>query len=262
MTLTAVDRLNRGLGLDAVLVPSWSSLTLTAAGSRDTVLTAAVSPTAINMRRVAHDDVGRRPGAGRPARPRARGRRGRRRPKRNPSRTATFVVACATGAAALSVIFGATHPLAILLVALGGRGRRSAPTRGLGASARDRSSRPSSRRLLAGARRRGGRPPRTSATSTAVVAICPAMVLVPGPHILNGALDLLDLRVTLGHRATGASGCSSSRPSPAGSSSGCTRAARRSRSRRRRAARRSSSTYSLPGSPPRPIRSSSRCRTG
>jgi uncharacterized membrane protein YjjB (DUF3815 family) len=34
--------------------------------------------------------------------------------------------------------------------------------------------------------------------SVAVVAICPAMVLVPGPHILNGALDLLDLRVTLG----------------------------------------------------------------
>ena len=34
--------------------------------------------------------------------------------------------------------------------------------------------------------------------SAAVVAICPAMVLVPGPHILNGALDLLDLRVTLG----------------------------------------------------------------
>ena len=31
-----------------------------------------------------------------------------------------------------------------------------------------------------------------------MVAICPAMVLVPGPHILNGALDLLDLRVTLG----------------------------------------------------------------
>ena len=34
--------------------------------------------------------------------------------------------------------------------------------------------------------------------SAAVIAICPAMVLVPGPHILNGALDLLDLRVTLG----------------------------------------------------------------
>jgi uncharacterized membrane protein YjjB (DUF3815 family) len=31
-----------------------------------------------------------------------------------------------------------------------------------------------------------------------LVVLCPAMVLVPGPHILNGALDLLALRVTLG----------------------------------------------------------------
>ena len=43
------------------------------------------------------------------------------------------------------------------------------------------------------------RPPTcTWARSTALVAICQAMVLVPGAHILNGALDLLDLRVTLG----------------------------------------------------------------
>src|SRR5215212_11410887 len=52
MTRTAVERLNRGLELDAVVVPSWSMLTLTAAGSRTTVLTAAVSPTAVNMRKV------------------------------------------------------------------------------------------------------------------------------------------------------------------------------------------------------------------
>ena len=31
-----------------------------------------------------------------------------------------------------------------------------------------------------------------------LVVLCPAMVLVPGPHILNGALDLLALRVSLG----------------------------------------------------------------
>jgi uncharacterized membrane protein YjjB (DUF3815 family) len=31
-----------------------------------------------------------------------------------------------------------------------------------------------------------------------LVAVCPGMVLVPGPHILNGALDLLALRITLG----------------------------------------------------------------
>ena len=34
--------------------------------------------------------------------------------------------------------------------------------------------------------------------ATGLVVLCPAMVLVPGPHILNGALDLLSLRVSLG----------------------------------------------------------------
>src|SRR6476661_10903639 len=110
MTQTAVERLNRGLGLDAVAVPSWSIVTLTAAGTRDTVLTAAVSPTAINMRKVstmmsvvdrAQDgpldlpDVatGVRDAQAQPA-----------------SGTTAFVLACATGATALSVIYGATQP--------------------------------------------------------------------------------------------------------------------------------------------------------
>ena len=44
MTQTAVERLNRGLGLDAVVIPSWSMLTLTAAGSRATVLDRGFRP--------------------------------------------------------------------------------------------------------------------------------------------------------------------------------------------------------------------------
>src|SRR3954454_21001578 len=110
MTRTAVERLNRGLDLDAVVVPSWSSLTLTAAGSRATVLTAAVSPTAINMRRVAtmmgvvdraqdgpleleHVAAGIAATEAQPI-----------------SGTAIFPLACATGAAALAVIYGADQP--------------------------------------------------------------------------------------------------------------------------------------------------------
>jgi uncharacterized membrane protein YjjB (DUF3815 family) len=34
--------------------------------------------------------------------------------------------------------------------------------------------------------------------AASMVAVCAGMVLVPGPHILNGALDLLGLRITLG----------------------------------------------------------------
>jgi uncharacterized membrane protein YjjB (DUF3815 family) len=35
-------------------------------------------------------------------------------------------------------------------------------------------------------------------SSLRLVAVCPCMVLVPGPHVLNGALDLVDGRVHLG----------------------------------------------------------------
>ena len=35
-------------------------------------------------------------------------------------------------------------------------------------------------------------------SSLRLVAVCPCMVLVPGPHFLNGALDLINGRVGLG----------------------------------------------------------------
>lgn len=196
MTQTAVERLNRGLELDAVVVPSWSMLTLTAAGSRNTVLTAAVSPTGINMRRVAtmmsvvdraqdgpleleHVTSGVAAAEKQPV-----------------SGTAVFAIACATGAAALSVIYGAAQPLAILLVALaaacGGLLRRWSGAAGAGPLVQVFGA-----ALVAGVVGAAATHLDLGA-ATALVAICPAMVLVPGPHILNGALDLLDLRVTLG----------------------------------------------------------------
>jgi len=33
--------------------------------------------------------------------------------------------------------------------------------------------------------------------ATALVAFCPCMVLVPGPHLLNGAIDLVRTRIAL-----------------------------------------------------------------
>jgi len=112
------------------------------------------------------------------------------------SGTAVFALACATGAAALAVIFGATHPLVVLLAAVGaaagGLLRRWLGIAGAGPLVQLFAA-----ALLGGVLgavathlHLGG--------STALVAICQAMVLVPGAHILNGALDLLDLRVTLG----------------------------------------------------------------
>jgi len=125
MTQTAVARLNSGLNVDTVLIPSWPMLTLTAEASRETVLTEPISPTAINMRRVgALMRVIDRAEDG-PLELRTVVRAVADAGSEKASSTVAFTLACATGAGALAVIFGATHPLTVLLVAVG------APTGGV-----------------------------------------------------------------------------------------------------------------------------------
>src|ERR1700757_4076164 len=53
MTLVAVDRLNMGLGIRSTLIPSWASLLLASAHDDMPLRGGAVSPIAVNMRRVA-----------------------------------------------------------------------------------------------------------------------------------------------------------------------------------------------------------------
>lgn len=104
------------------------------------------------------------------------------------SSLAAFVLACATGACALAVIFGAHRPSSFLLIAgaagIGGLVRRVAAGHGVQLVGQA---------LLAGliAGLAGSLSIAMDATSPArLVAVCPAMVLVPGPHLLNGALDV------------------------------------------------------------------------
>jgi len=35
-------------------------------------------------------------------------------------------------------------------------------------------------------------------SSLRLVAVCPCVILVPGPHVLNGAMDLIAARINLG----------------------------------------------------------------
>jgi uncharacterized membrane protein YjjP (DUF1212 family) len=196
MMQTAVARLNSGLSVDTVLIPSWPMLTLTADGSRDTVLTEPVSPTGINMRRVGSlMRVVDRAQDG-PLELQTVVRAVADAGGEKPSSTITFTVACATGAAALAVIFGATNPLTVLLVAngaaTGGLLRRWLGNTGAGPVVQVFGA-----AVIAGAIGAVATHLNLGA-STALVAVCQAMVLVPGPHILNGALDLLDLRMSLG----------------------------------------------------------------
>jgi len=196
MTLVAVQRLSRGLGQPAVVIPGWSSITAyDPRGGGEHVLVAEVHPTAVNMRRVATlmqviDDAEHR---------------SLRRDEvetaiqtaahRPPSSTPAFIAACAAGAGALGVVFGADDIRAIVMIsvaaALGALLRRLLAGRGGDALLQAFVA-----ALIAGV---------TGALAGALgleqavglIAVCPAMVLVPGPQILIGAMDLLSARISL-----------------------------------------------------------------
>src|SRR4051812_7775779 len=194
MTMTAVDRLNRGLGTTSTLIPSWASLLLV--GPEVSTRVAAVSPTGISMRRVATAmtiiDKAQDGPLDRDA-----VRKGLAAAHRESvSNTLIFSGACATGAGALAVIFGAQHPppglIAAGSAALGGLARRGLAPVGAGILTQGFAA-----ALIAGLIGVTAAHLRVDG-ALGLVVLCPAMVLVPGPHILNGALDLLALRVTLG----------------------------------------------------------------
>jgi len=113
-----------------------------------------------------------------------------------PVSLARFAIMAAAGAAALAVIFGAVHVLTVALVAI---------SAGLGACARRGVShfgsspflQPFVAALLAGAIVSLVNLLHLPA-SQHLLAACPCMVLVPGPHFLNGTIDLLRARIALG----------------------------------------------------------------
>lgn len=113
-----------------------------------------------------------------------------------PIAVARFAVLAAAGAAALAVVFGAMRLPELLLIAM---------TAGAGAVLRRWLARmtgnlfvqPLAAALLAGlvgavALRYG------AGQFSSLAALCPCMVLVPGPHLLNGTLDLVRGRLPLG----------------------------------------------------------------
>src|SRR5262249_11288754 len=107
-----------------------------------------------------------------------------------------FVVAAAVGAAALAVIFGAVEPATLPIIAVsasaGALVRRALARAGATAVAQCLAA-----AFVAGAV--AGLAQRLGVSSPlGLVALCPCLVLVPGPHFLNGLLDLAKLRVGLG----------------------------------------------------------------
>ena len=195
-TVKAASRLSEALGVPAALFPRWGALLLQteAADGHARLRAHAATSSAVNMNRVAAimrcvDAVcaKRLPVTGAEAAFEAA-------TAAAPASLALFVLACVTGASALALIFGAAHPKAMMLVALsaGAVLRRTLAARGA-----DTVLQAFAAALLAGIV--GALAVRWNLSSALrLVAICPCMILVPGPHILNGALDMAALRIPLG----------------------------------------------------------------
>jgi uncharacterized membrane protein YjjP (DUF1212 family) len=193
-TLTAARRVAGRLGLNTTIFLNWAGVEIQVKnGSGRLVSLAAADSSGVNMRRVARAMNASRAESFDIAESAVKLADIERIP---PIPTWLFSLACAFAAAALSVIFGIHHIGAFVLIAasagLGGMLRRAVAR--LGATALLQSL---CAALLAGAV--GALAVRYQQSSELrLVAVCPCMILVPGPQILNGMMDLAADRVSLG----------------------------------------------------------------
>jgi uncharacterized membrane protein YjjP (DUF1212 family) len=196
-TVAAAERFGHVLDLRARIIPRWGELQLQGRDGDGSLLSVtAADPAGVDMERVvsamrAADDVH----AGRlaPAAVRATISAISQRP---PAPTWMFTVAAAAGAAALAVLFGVQHLTAVAFIvasaAVGAVLRRT-----LARYSTNVLLQPLCAALLAGII--GALAVRYELSSSLrLVAVCPCMILVPGPHMLNGMIDLAEARIHLG----------------------------------------------------------------
>jgi uncharacterized membrane protein YjjP (DUF1212 family) len=196
-TVAAAGRLADALGLRVRLAPRWSELVLQVDGAPGAAIRfEGVEPTGVDMDRVASvmrivDELAA--GHLAPETARAEIEKALHAP---PAATWLFAIAAAAGAAALSVIFGVHHFAAAALIA-GSAGLGALLRRGLARLSGNVFLQPFGAALLAGVV--GALAVRYQLSSSLrLVAICPCMILVPGPHLLNGGIDLIRGRIDLG----------------------------------------------------------------
>jgi uncharacterized membrane protein YjjP (DUF1212 family) len=196
-TLTQAEQFGRSLGLRAKIIPRWGELQLEAQEGEARIISAvAANPTGVDMDRVASiirliEDFGE----GRLAPAAASDAIGAI-AQAPPAPAWLFTLAAAAGAVALAVIFGAHHLSAAALIFVSA-GAGAILRRWLAQLSANIFLQPFNASLLAGVI--GALAVRYDLSSTLrLVAVCPCMVLVPGPHILNGALDVVKGRIDLG----------------------------------------------------------------
>jgi uncharacterized membrane protein YjjP (DUF1212 family) len=196
-TLAAAERLGQTLGLRVKIKPRWGELLLQAQDSDTTLVSAVVAdPSGVAMNRAAStmrvvEDLG----AGR-LMPAAAKEVISAISQAPPAPAWLFALAAGAGAAALAVIFGVEHLSAAALI-FASAGAGAILRRSLAHYSASVFLQPFCAALLAGVI--GALAVRYQLSSSLrLVAVCPCMVLVPGPHVLNGALDLIRGRVHLG----------------------------------------------------------------
>jgi len=195
-TVAAAERLSRALGLRANVMARWGALQLQSDSKANPFCQVPADPAGVDMDRVAStiraiEDV----------------ESGRLLPdgaikaigvisQAPPAPTWLFAPAAAAGAVALSVTFGVDHLHAAVLIFISA-GAGAILRRALAKLSGNYFLQPFCAALLAGLI--GALAARYELSSTLrLVAVCPCMVLVPGPHFLNGALDLVAGRIHLG----------------------------------------------------------------
>jgi uncharacterized membrane protein YjjP (DUF1212 family) len=195
--ILAVERLGKALGVDVAASPRWGEVMLRiddpAAARLEWI---AASPLGVDMRKVAAtNDLIDRFCKGAIGFDDAQSQLATIR-HLPPVSLARFVLLTMAGAAALGVIFGASHWLTLVLIAFSA-GAGAVLRRWLATLGGNPFAQPFGAALLAGIV--GAIVTRFQLSSVPqLVAVCPCMVLVPGPHFLNGAIDLARTRVALG----------------------------------------------------------------
>jgi len=196
-TLAAAERFGETLGLRGQITPSWAELRLQAEhGDRRLISAVAAQPTGVDMDRVASAmRTMEESAAGRLA-PSAAMEAISAISHAPPASIWLFTLAAAACAVALAVLFGVRHQSAAALIFVSAAAG-AILRRGLAPHSANIFLQPFCAALLAGVI--GALAVRYELSSSLrLVAVCPCMILVPGPHILNSALDFIKGRVDLG----------------------------------------------------------------
>ena len=196
-TLGAAQRVSNCLGFRATIFPHWGELEVQTEDTKGKFISAIeAAPSGVDMDRVSSisrtvEELcdGRLTGANATEAI-------SRIAEAPPAPTWLFTLAAAVGAMALAVLFGVQHVQAVALIfasaAAGAILRRT-----LARYSTNLFLQPFSAALVAGVV--GALAVRYELSSSLrLVAVCPCMVLVPGPDFLNGMLDLIRGRMNLG----------------------------------------------------------------